>query len=66
MTAADVDILRHHGFSDEAIHMAAQVVGYFNYINRIGDALGVDPEPWMSPSRDQWLARKGRRPAQSG
>jgi alkylhydroperoxidase family enzyme len=24
---------------------AVQVAAYFNYINRVADALGVDPEP---------------------
>ena len=33
------------GLGDVDVHDAAQVVGYFNYINRVADALGVDPEP---------------------
>ena len=44
-TAEDLDKLRHVGYSDEQIHDAVQVIAYFNYINRIADALGVDPEP---------------------
>ena len=40
----DVDRLRAAGWSDAAIHDAVQVVAYFNYINRIADALGVDAE----------------------
>ena len=44
MTPKMLDELRIHGFSDEAIHDATQVIGYFNYINRIADALGVEPE----------------------
>ena len=39
--------LRHVGFSDRAVSDAAQVIGYFNYINRIAEGLGVDPEPEM-------------------
>lgn len=42
---ADIDLLRDAGWNDRAIHDAAQVVSYFNYINRIADGLGVDPEP---------------------
>lgn len=42
--AADIAALRQVGWSDAAIHDAAQVVAYFNYINRIADALGVEPE----------------------
>lgn len=47
MTETDVHTLRTAGFSDEAILDAVQVVGYFNYINRVADALGVEPETWV-------------------
>jgi uncharacterized peroxidase-related enzyme len=60
MTERDLAPLRAHGFSDEAITIAAQVVSYFNYINRIADGLGVDLEPWMKGRRDEWLRAKGR------
>ena len=43
-TAADIDRLREHGFDDRAIHDAVQIIGFFNYINRVADALGVEPE----------------------
>jgi uncharacterized peroxidase-related enzyme len=43
-TEADIAELRAVGWSDDAIHDAVQVVAYFNYINRIADALGVTPE----------------------
>lgn len=42
--AADVAALRAAGFGDRAIHDAVQVIAYFNYINRVADALGTDPE----------------------
>ena len=42
---ADVEALRDAGWSDAAIHDALQVVAYFNYINRIADAVGIDDEP---------------------
>lgn len=44
MTAADIQRLRTVGWDDRAVHDAAQVVGYFNYINRVADGLGIDPE----------------------
>ncbi len=47
MTADDVDELRAHGLDDTAIHDAAQVIAYFNYITRIADALGVEPETFI-------------------
>ena len=49
MGEADVDALREHGFDDVAIHDAIQVVSYFNYINRVADAVHVDLEPEMTP-----------------
>jgi uncharacterized peroxidase-related enzyme len=45
--AADIDVLRGAGLSDRAINDGVQVCAYFNYINRIADALGVVPEDWI-------------------
>lgn len=45
MSRADVAPLREAGMSDEDILDLVLVVGYFSYINRMGTALGVDPEP---------------------
>ena len=45
MSAADLDLLREAGWDDRAILDGCQVIAYFNYINRIADGLGVDPEP---------------------
>ncbi len=46
---ADLDRLRSHGFDDVAIHDATQVVGYLNYVTRIADGLGIDPEDFIHP-----------------
>ena len=43
----DIDALKVHGLSDRAINDAVQVIAFFNYINRVGDGLGVDLEPEM-------------------
>jgi alkylhydroperoxidase family enzyme len=43
----DVETLRKHGLSDRDILDAVEVIAYFNYINCIADALGIDPEPEM-------------------
>ena len=48
MNESDVHNLEEIGFSQDAISDAAQVIGYFNYINRIADGLGVDLEPEMA------------------
>jgi uncharacterized peroxidase-related enzyme len=60
MTAADVQALRDHGFGDDAITIAVQVISYFNYINRIAEGLGVDDESWMTPPREVLDRRRGR------
>ncbi len=43
----DVERLRSRGASDLEINNLVQVAAYFNYINRVADALGVDLEPEM-------------------
>ena len=45
ITEVDIDGLRSHGLDDAAIHDAIQVVSYFNYINRVADAVGIEDEP---------------------
>ena len=45
MKGSDIEALGEVGWSDEEIQDAAQVVAYFNYINRLANGLGVDPEP---------------------
>ncbi len=56
MSPEDLDALRGHGFGDTAIHDATQVIAYFNYITRVADALGVEPEefirPWGRPEEE--------------
>lgn len=47
MTQADSDTLRAEGWSDKDIHDATQVIAYFNYINRVADALGVEVDEWV-------------------
>jgi uncharacterized peroxidase-related enzyme len=47
MGEADIEGLRTVGLDDRAIHDATQIIGYFNYIDRIADALGVEPETFI-------------------
>jgi uncharacterized peroxidase-related enzyme len=47
--AEDADMLRGHALDDAAIHDVIQVVSYFNYINRIAEGVGTDPEPEWAP-----------------
>ena len=41
----EVDVLRAAGWSDAGVHDAIQVIAFFNYINRVADAVGIEPEP---------------------
>lgn len=45
MREDDLTPLRQAGLDDRAVLDLVQVVSYFNYINRVADALGVPPEP---------------------
>jgi uncharacterized peroxidase-related enzyme len=47
MLKNDLDDLRRHGFTDCQLVDAVHCIGYFNFINRVLDGLGVDPEPSM-------------------
>jgi uncharacterized peroxidase-related enzyme len=58
MSKKDFDLLGQQGFTDEQIAIAVQVIGYFNYINRVAEGLGVDPEDWMKPTPSEWHERK--------
>ena len=48
--AAEIDetdsgALRAEGLSDREISDAIQVIGYFNYVTRVADGVGIDDEP---------------------
>jgi alkylhydroperoxidase family enzyme len=54
MCEADIERLRTAGLSDMAIHDLAQVVGLFNYYNRLADGLGIAIDEFAHPeSADQ-------------
>ena len=53
----DLETLRQHGLSDCDILDAVEVISYFNYINRVADALGIDPEPEMQRAFERWRQR---------
>lgn len=46
-TREDVEALKQAGWSEEQIASAAQIVGYFNHLNRLADGLGIDLKPEM-------------------
>ena len=47
ISPADLDELRSRGFDDRGIHDAVQVIGSFNYLTRVADALGIEPETFI-------------------
>ena len=47
VTPADLDRLRGYGLSDEALFSIVEIVGFFNYINRIADAFGVELDDFL-------------------
>jgi len=45
----DVDALRAVGLTDRDVSDAIQVIGYFNYVTRVADGVGIENEPeWTS------------------
>lgn len=45
VTDADIRRLREAEFDDRAIHDICAITGYFAFVNRIADGLGVELEP---------------------
>lgn len=45
VTKEDIAALHAHGFDDCAIHDIVMIVGYFNFVNRVADGLGLELEP---------------------
>ena len=52
---SDIDGLRDHGFDDEDVLRVVNIVGLFNYYNRLVHALG--PSPHVHGSRDACLVK---------
>ncbi len=46
MEREDVDKLRGEDFSDAAILDINQITGYYNFVNRLADGLGVELESY--------------------
>ena len=44
---SDLNLLRSHGLDDETIFDVVEIVGFFNSINRIANALGVELEDFL-------------------
>jgi len=47
ITQLDYKELQKNNFNDKAISEIVQVISYFNYINRVADGLGLEPEEFI-------------------
>ena len=47
ITQLDYKELQKNNFDDKAISEIVQVISYFNYINRVADGLGLEPEQFI-------------------
>ena len=47
VTQADLEHLRSYGLTDEALFAIVEVVGFFNYVNRIADAFGIELDDFL-------------------
>jgi alkylhydroperoxidase family enzyme len=63
MTEADLAPLRAVGLVDDEIRDLAQVVGYFAYVNRHVEGLGIELEPDHPGQRWAEVAFRNRDPA---
>ena len=43
----DIELLESYDFSDKDISQIVQIIAYFNYINRVADGLGLEPEDFI-------------------
>ena len=43
----DIELLKNYDFSDKDISQIVQIIAYFNYINRVADGLGLEPEDFI-------------------
>ena len=48
ISPADHECLRQNGFDDRGILQITLIASWFNYINRVADALGVGREPFTA------------------
>ena len=47
ITQLDYKELQKNNFDDKAMSEIVQVISYFNYINRVADGLGLEPEEFI-------------------
>ena len=43
----DIQSIKNFGYVDKEISEIVQIISYFNYINRVADGLGLEPEDFI-------------------
>ena len=43
----DLQKIKEFGFEDKEVSEVVQIISYFNYINRVADGLGLEPEDFI-------------------
>ena len=44
---SDVQKIKEFGYGDKEVSEIVQIISYFNYINRVADGLGLEPEDFI-------------------
>ena len=43
----DINEVKKFGYTDKEISEIVQIISFFNYINRVADGLGLEPEEFI-------------------
>ncbi len=43
----DINEIKKFGYTDKEISEIVQIISFFNYINRVADGLGLEPEEFI-------------------
>ena len=58
MEKGDVEKLRSLGLSDEQILSTVLITAYFNVMNRLANALGVEVPPGRQEAQEKWMSKE--------
>ena len=47
INVSDIEVFKELEYSEKEISEIIQVISYFNYINRVADGLGLEPESFI-------------------
>ena len=58
MEKGDVEKLRSLGLNDEQILSTVLIMAYFNVMNRLANALGVEVPPGRQEAHEKWMSKE--------